>query len=137
VLVPGGRYAFTVWAPPALARGFGIVLEALAAHGTLDVGLPEGPPFFRFADPVEARGALARFRDVTVTTLPLVWRIGSPEQLFEAALRGGVRTSAVMQAQTPAALAAVRVAIHAGCAAHADGDGYAIPMPVVLASGTK
>jgi len=48
-----------------------------------------------------------------------------------------VRTSAVMQAQTPAALAAIRDAIHAGCAAHADAAGYAIPMPIVLASGTK
>jgi SAM-dependent methyltransferase len=137
VLVPGGRYAFTVWAPPARARGFGIVLEAMAAHGRLDVGLPEGPPFFRFGDHDEARRALAAFHDVEVQELPLVWRLRSPEQLFEAALRGGVRTSAVMQAQTPAALASVRDAIALACATHADGDGFAIPMPVVLASGTK
>jgi len=74
VLVPGGRYAFTVWAPPAFARGFGIVLEALATHGVLDVGLPEGPPFFRFGDPAESRRALAAagFTDSAAVTLPLV-----------------------------------------------------------------
>lgn len=139
VLVPGGRYAFTVWASPDRARGIGIVLEALAAHGVLDVGLPEGPPFFRFSDPDESRGALAAagFGEITVATVPLVWHLRRPEQLFEAALHGGVRTSAVMQAQTPEALVAVRRAIHAGCAGHTDGDGFAIPMPVVLASGIK
>jgi ubiquinone/menaquinone biosynthesis C-methylase UbiE len=139
VLAPGGRYAFTVWAPPAQARGFGMVLEAMAAHGRLDVGLPEGPPFFRFGDPDESRRALAQagFRDIAVATLPLVWRLRSPDQLFEAALRGGVRTSAVMQAQTPEALASIRNAIALACATYADGDGFAIPMPVILASATK
>ena len=139
VLVSGGRYAFTAWAPPGQARGFGMVLEALAAHGTLEVGLPEGPPFFRFGDPDESRRALAAagFRDIAVETLPLVWSLRSPEQLFEAALRGGVRTSAVMQAQTPEALAAVRNAIHLACAAHADGDRFAVPMTAVLSSATK
>jgi len=137
VLAPGGRYAFTVWAPPAQARGFGIVLEAMAAHGRLDVGLPEGPPFFRFGDPAESRGALAAFGEIEVATLPLVWRLRSPDQLFEAALRGGVRTSAVMQAQTPEALAAIRNAIALACATYADGDGFAIPMPVILASAVR
>src|SRR5262249_53735440 len=42
VLAPGGRYAFTVWASPDKAVGFGTVLRAMQAHGTTDVGLPDG-----------------------------------------------------------------------------------------------
>src|SRR6266498_409452 len=51
VLVPGGRYAFTAW----VAEGnvvAAIVDSAVAAHAQA-VRLPEGPPFYRFADPDE------------------------------------------------------------------------------------
>src|SRR5262245_21731330 len=49
VLRPGGRYAFTVWAPPDQAVGFGMALKAIETFGRTDVPLPEGPPFFRFS----------------------------------------------------------------------------------------
>ena len=139
VLVPGGRYAFTVWDAPERTRGFGIVLEALKEHGRMDVGLPEGPPFFRFADPAECTRTLeaAGFSAIEIRVLPLVWRVAAPDDVFAAALDGGVRTSAVMQAQTPDALAAVRRAIHAGVERHRAGDAYELPMPVVLAAATK
>jgi SAM-dependent methyltransferase len=139
VLVPGGRYGFTVWARPEEAVGFGIVLRAMETHGTLEVGLPDGPPFFRFSDADESRAVLdhAGFVKVDVRKLPLVWHLPSPEALFEAALRGGVRTSAALQAQTPAALAAIRRAVVDELQRYADGQGVAIPMPVVLASGAK
>ena len=45
VLRPGGKYAFTVWARPEEAIGFEIVLNAIHAHGKVDVGLPQGPSF--------------------------------------------------------------------------------------------
>jgi SAM-dependent methyltransferase len=139
VLVPGGRYAFTVWASPEEAVGFGAVLRAMETHGMTNVGLPDGPPFFRFGDAEESRGTLERagFAEAAVRKLPLVWRLPSPEALFEAALHGGVRTSAALQAQTPQALAAIRRAVVAELERYADGDGIAIPMPVVLASGEK
>src|SRR6516162_6555136 len=53
VLVPGGRYAFTVWAGPDQAVGFGMVLRAIEGHGRTDIRLPEGPPFFQFSNPDE------------------------------------------------------------------------------------
>lgn len=139
VLVPGGRYAVTVWAPPERARGFGIVLDALQAHGRTDVGLPAGPPFFQFADPAECTRAFAAagFASVEVTSLPLVWRLASADELFTAVLEGGVRTSAVLRAQTAEALAAIRRAVHEGAERYRDGDVIALPMPVVLAAATK
>jgi SAM-dependent methyltransferase len=139
VLAPGGRYAYTVWARPEEAVGFGMVLRAMEKFGTLNVGLPDGPPFFRFSDPDENRRALAGagFADVIVRTLPLTWTLPSAEALFDAALHGGVRTSAALRAQTPAALAAIRQSVLIEAERYRDGSGVTLPMPVVLASGLK
>jgi SAM-dependent methyltransferase len=123
VLRPGGRYAFTVWAAPERAVAFGLALRAIEEVGNPNVPLPEGPPFFRFSDAAETARTLEPigFTDVEVRELPLVWRLRSADEVFEALSRGGVRTAAVLRAQTPAAL---------------DG-GFAVPMPAVLASATK
>src|SRR5262245_65556772 len=43
VLVPGGRYAFTIWAGPEAAVGFGMVLKAVETFGRPDIVLPDGP----------------------------------------------------------------------------------------------
>jgi hypothetical protein len=111
----------------------------METHGRIDVGLPDGPPFFRFSDADESRRVLARagFTSVEVRKLPLVWRLPSAESLFFAAQNGGVRTSAALQAQTPEALAAIRRAVSTELMRYAEGDGIAVPMPVVMASGVK
>src|SRR5688572_23304735 len=48
VLRSGGRIAFSVWASPQEAVGFGIIYGAVQAHGRMDVPLPPGPNFFLF-----------------------------------------------------------------------------------------
>ena len=103
VLAAGGRYAFTVWGRPDEAIGFGVVLRAIETHGTTNVGLPEGPPFFRFSEPGACVSALseAGFERPRVQRLPLIWRLPSADALFQAALCGAVRTSAALRAQTP------------------------------------
>jgi SAM-dependent methyltransferase len=139
VLEAGGRYAFTVWAKPDEAVGFGVVLRAMETHGRTDVGLPDGPPFFRFSDAGECHRTLAQagFREINVQQLPLIWNLPSADALFQAALCGGVRTSAALQAQTPEALAAIRSAVHAALERYTRDDDVALPMGVVLASAAK
>ena len=41
---PGGRVAFTVWAPPAGSVGFAIILGAIQSHGDPNVPLPPARP---------------------------------------------------------------------------------------------
>ena len=139
VLRPGGRYAFTVWAAPTEAVAFGIVLRAIERLGNKDVPLPEGPPFFRFSSPDESRQTLeaAGFTDVGVRTVPLIWRVAKADDVFEALAKGGVRTAAVLHAQTPAALDAVREAVRADIEAYAHGNGIEVPMPAILSVATK
>ena len=139
VLRPGGRYGFTVWAPPAQAVGFGIALRAIEALGRTDVPLPEGPAFFKFADRDVARQALtgAGFREVDVRLVPLTWRLSSPDGVYGALSRGAVRTAALLRAQTPDALANIERAVRDGVEAYASGAEYHLPMPAVLASGVR
>src|SRR5712692_2796284 len=140
VLRPGGRFAFTVWGAPELALGFGLVVRAVEKYGEPGVGLPEGPPFFQFSDAVACRTTLnaAGFSDVDVGTLRLTWEMTSPDTVFEAVSHGGVRTAAVLRAQTPGALEQIRAAVRRGVEAYWSRDGtFAVPMLVVLASGMK
>jgi SAM-dependent methyltransferase len=139
VLAPGGRFAFTVWAPPEMAIGFGIILAAVQAHGMADVGLPDGPPFFRFSDPAECQRVLedAGFADVRVTTVPLVWTFDKPEQLFDALYSAGVRTKAMLRAQSAEALRVIRHAVAEATSRYLRNGVVELPMPAVLASGLK
>jgi SAM-dependent methyltransferase len=137
VLRRGGRYAFTIWAPPERAVGFGMVLRAVNALGQSNVSLPEGPPFFRFSDHDECRRAFeaSGFDAVEVRELPLEWRLTSADAVFDALSRGGVRTAAVLRAQTPEALVATRGAVRGEVERYARDGAFVIPMPAVLASG--
>jgi SAM-dependent methyltransferase len=139
VLRAGGRYAFTVWAGPDQALGFGLVLQAIERHGRLDVPLPEGPPFFRFSQADECRHALERagFVDISVRTLPLIWNLESADGIYDALFQGGVRTAAILRQQTPEALASIREAIRQSAQPYRSGDGLALPMTAVLAAGMK
>ena len=139
VLRPGGRFAFSVWATPDQTRGFKTVLDAVAEFGDPNVVLPAGPPFFRFSDPEESRRALesAGFVDSRIRPVPLVWRIDSAADFFEAFLKGSARTGGLLNAQPPDALAEIRAAVEQRIAAFARGPRLEIPMPALIASGQK
>jgi ubiquinone/menaquinone biosynthesis C-methylase UbiE len=139
VLRPGGRFAFSVWAGPEAALGLGITLAAIQAHGNLAVPLPAGPPFFRFSDASESKRLLseAGFERPLVQRIPQVWRLASPEALYEVMLHATVRTAGLLRAQTPEALAQIRQAIIDGARKYREGSGVVIPMPAMLASAHK
>jgi len=130
VLRSGGRFAFTVWAKPEEARGFGIVLGAIQRHGNMNAPIPAGPPFFRFSDADECRRSLlqAGFQKPEIRPVPQVWRLHLP--LFEIMLGSPVRTGALLRAQAPAALEAIRAEVTGLSRSE-------LPMPAVLATATK
>jgi SAM-dependent methyltransferase len=139
VLRAGGIFAFTAWANPDEALGFRVALRALEDFGDPGVQLPPGPPFFRFSDPEECARVLARsgFGSATVRQLPLLWKLDSPEDLFEAFYKGSARTGGLLRAQPPSALAKVRDAIRESAAAYRRGDHLEIPMPAIVVSARK
>jgi SAM-dependent methyltransferase len=139
VLTPAGRFAFTVWAKPEEAVGFGIILNAIQAHGNPGVQLPQGPPFFRFSDPAECDRALreAGFVDVRVARVPQVWRFNAPDELFDAIYNGGVRIRALLRAQSGAALESIRSAAREAVQTFTRHGTIELPMPATLASAAK
>ena len=139
VLKPGGRFAFTVWATPADSIGHRIMLGALNAHGTMEVGLPAGPPLFRFADPQECAAlfAGAGLTGMTVGKLPLRLDVPAPDGLFDAYTAGAVRIAVILARQTPEALGKIRDAVRAASAEHERDGMLGIPMAAVLVSGRK
>jgi SAM-dependent methyltransferase len=139
VLRSGGRLAFSVWAAPQESVGLGIVLSAAQAHGRMDVPLPPGPNFFLFSDPAQCERSLeaAGFRSPVVTTVPQIWRVASPEAPFEAVMRATVRTAALLRAQTPKALAAIRDAVRHAASAYLRDGAIELAMPAVVAAAEK
>jgi SAM-dependent methyltransferase len=140
VLRPSGRLAFTVWGNPhETAAGLGILLHAVETHGTMDVGLPPGPPLFRFSDHNETRKTLleAGFVDPHVTDLPYTWTLPSPDVLLQAFSEAGVRAGALLRAQTPEALEAIRAFVHSAVKSYEREGVIGVPMGAVLASAVK
>jgi len=139
VLRPGGRFAFTVWAPPSVARGFGSILEAVQTKGDPSVPLPPGPPFFRFADAGESAAALkaAGFKAPSAKEFSQRWQLPSADALLEVFEEGTVRTRALLKGQTPAAMMAIRAAVNDAAQAFATPEGLDIPMPAVLSFAAK
>ncbi len=133
VLRPGGRVAFAVWETPDHAIGFGIVLGAIQKHGDLNVPIPPGPPFFRFSDPEESMRALlaAGFSNPIISRVPQAWRLPSAGALFDVMYNASVRNAALLRAQKPEVLEAIRAEIRRGVEEHRN----ELPMPAVLVSG--
>jgi hypothetical protein len=105
----------------------------------MDVSLPPGPNFFLFGDPAQCKRSLeaAGFRSVTITKTPLIWRVASPDEPFKVIMKGSVRAAALLRAQTPEALAAIRDAVRQAVGAYARNGAFELPMPVIVATAEK
>jgi hypothetical protein len=102
----------------------------------MDVLLPSGPNFFLFSDPAQCERSLhaAGFRSATVAKVPLIWRVASPDELFETIMNGTVRAAALLRAQTPEALASIRDAAREAAGAYARDGALELLMPALVAA---
>jgi len=131
VVRPGGWYGFTIWASPDKSPGNRIVAEAVEANANFDVQLPKGPDYFAYGNPADCRSALSDagfdplslvFRSVTVE-----WKVPSVSFIFESERDAGVRIAAILAAQKPEVLAAIKAHIETSVRAYDSGDGFVIP----------
>ena len=135
VLRPGGRVAFTVWAPPEKTLGFGIVLGAIQKYGDMNVPIPPGPPFFRFSVREESEQFLktAGFVNSAATEVAQTWNLSSPDELFEVMYYASVRNAALLHAQKPEVLESIRTEIRREVEKYAN----ELPMPAMLYSAER
>jgi SAM-dependent methyltransferase len=138
VLIPGGRFAFSMWCAPGKSKFHQLVLESIRAHGEMDVPLPPAPPPFRFSDPATCAAELiaAGFNEPQVAEIPLAFRPRAAVDVL-ALTRCAVRLEMMIELQDAPAQARIRQAIVEGAEKFRTGTLLEIPMPAVLASGIK
>jgi len=127
----GGRFGFTAWASPAQSPGTRIVEEAIEAHADLNVDVPAGPDPYGYSQAEASRRVLGRLgfepTSLVFKTVTVEWEVPSASFVFDAERDAGVRTSALLAAQTPEALSAIRTHIVSAFAPYAKGKGFSIP----------
>ena len=136
VLRPGGRLAFTVWAPSDAMQ---MVPRLVQELGDTAVSLPE-PPANPYADPPtsERTARAAGFLSPTAVTLPLTQRIDDPAAYFEVVLNGaGPRQGSPLRAQPPERVAEIRAALVRELHTFERAGVIELPTPAVLTSAQK
>lgn len=139
VLKPGGRVAFTAWAPPDVNPFFASGNGVLAQHGLLTPPPPDAPNVFRFAKPGSLAAAMeaAGFQPVSERQQPISWRWpGTLESFWEWYWQGTPFRSAVENAE-PEKRQAVIDDLREAFAAFQKGDGLDFGAVIVLASGAR
>jgi SAM-dependent methyltransferase len=140
VLRHGGRYTFTVWCTPEQGCAlFGLIQGAIQAHGTIDVGLPPAPPFFRFANIEECQKTLsaAGFGAPASSIIPLTWHGNSPGDLLELFYKSAVRMPMVLERQTSEARERIHKAVLESAERFRAGDRLAVPSPAFMVTAVK
>jgi SAM-dependent methyltransferase len=140
VLSPGGAFALSTWDVPAHCRLLGVLTDAVREAGaTPPLGLPEGPPFFRFADESEFANLLtdAGLTDVRVRTVAFHHRARTAAELWNGLIDSTVRSRALVVGQPAAIQERIRAAFDRLAGAYATPDGLDIPVSVKIASGVR
>lgn len=140
VLKPGARAAVSVWMPPTMDTGFGILYGAIKANADMDVPLPQGPDFFQFSDPGRLDEALTTcgFGDARTVDVEQFWEFDQASDLIAAVLEGTVRARGLIEAQTGAVQQAIEKDVAAAMEAfRGAGESYRVPMPALVGSGMK
>lgn len=139
VLKGGGRVAFSAWCYPQEAVGFSLVLQAVAQVGNPHVELPPAPPLFFYSDLENCKEVLMKcgFANGNTQIVHQTWKLDSPDELFEAFLKGTARTAGLLKGQSADQLTAIKQAIRYSVSDYRQDEKIMIPMPAIVAWGTK
>lgn len=138
VLHSGGRVAFATWAAPVENIAWRLLLEAIRLHGDPDAAqAPVSGGGLGSEEAVQRVLQAAGFAARTTELVRRQWRLAHPGDLIAALRRGTVRTAALIDAQSPATLAAIEAEIAREASAYRHDGWYRIPIAAILGSATK
>lgn len=140
VLVPGGKLALSTWDVAAHSRLVGLLFDAIREVGAAPPpDVPNGPPFFRFADEDEFTRLLtgAGLTDVRVRTVAFRYRASPAAELWDGLMSATVRSRAAVLGQPDGVQTRIRTAFDRLTAEYATADGLDLPVSVKVASGTR
>jgi len=140
VLRPGGRLAFTTWAPPEAHVMHQIVVGAVRAAGDAGAALPVAPggavnQITACASLLAAAGFAAAATRLSIIKAHVP--IASARHLVDMLVAGTVRLSTTLRSQPADKAGAVMAAIERGMAPYRDGDAYRFPVAAILGSTAK
>jgi SAM-dependent methyltransferase len=138
VLAPGGHFAFTIWAEQAENIAWKLIFDAVRRHG--DVGAAKAPPpQGGFSRPEDCLGVLADagFSETGAEIVRLRWLHADARGLIQALRQGTARMAAMIDAQNPAAMAAIVADVAESTERYREGAGIAVPVAAVIGSGRK
>jgi hypothetical protein len=99
---------------------------------------PAGPDSYLFADAGYCQRTLARAGfepiSVRVETVILPWHLPTADLPFEAELRAGVRTGAILRAQPPERVEQIRAAVNDVAGRYAVNGGFTLPIAAQVIS---
>ena len=141
VLKTGGKFGFTVWAPPGDNPYAKIIDDAIATHGDLDVEMPKGPSHYVFSDESDFRDAMVRAGfdgdSMAMKLHRIEWVVPTARFVFEAERFAGVRTAGLLARQSPDRLERIRQAIEEAVARYRKEKGFAVPKSAYVLVATK
>jgi SAM-dependent methyltransferase len=132
---PGGRVATAMWGPFEHVALLGLPARAAATAGVAEDEGPGGPNSTRFTDAAELTRVLEAggLDEVALDEIAFSVPVAGFEELWHGVLGGTIRTARRLAAGGDAARAALREFAEP----YRDGDGYALPTLVRLASGRR
>jgi SAM-dependent methyltransferase len=134
----GGRYAYAVWDTPERNPALAIIMTAVKPYvaGTV---MPEGPPYFRYADRAVGQQALERVGliDVVIEEFPMPWPIRSAASFLGYFREGGARIGEVLRQLSPAAADQVEAEVAAALVSYGSPGAYTVPTAAVVFSARK
>src|SRR5438552_12902644 len=141
VLKPGGKFGFTVWAPPEENPYAKMIDDAIQAHADLEIDLPTGPPHYLFSGREEFRRVLERVgfngASMIFKLHTIRWNVPSACYPFDAERAAGVRTAGLLARQTSEKLGAIQLAIEESVRRYAEGDSFSIPKAAYVVAISK
>ena len=139
VLKPGGKFTFSVWAPPEDFPMFGLLGGVVAEFGNLDVGLPPGPPAEAFSREDGARHAVenAGFDFLTFAASDFEAPLCPASEIPDWYRDISVRSQGLLDAQPPGKLAAVEQALIERFMEYETDGMVILPMPHRIVTATK
>ena len=136
VLRPGGYAAWSVWASNAEAmQMIPGTLRDLGLHPSL----PDGPPFFRFAEPSEFERSLkaAGLHPLPAVTVRWTAPVADPRDFLRMFGEGSARTRAALQALSPADRARVETEVLRRLERYRSGERWDIPTAAVIGAARR
>ncbi len=132
VLAPGGRFACTVWDWPV--PGFDLFYSPMERFVPEEPVLGGDPPLFGVSDRDVLRAILAEagFADPAVESLPIVWELASPDELFDA-----LATLRDFGDVSDDLLRAFRSEVESSAEQYKRDGRYFVPFPAVLLTGAR